>query len=631
MNLTSQFPVLLSLAFAVTSLIFSPGEVYGKVSDGSLIYYPQVKFVEGDMPFNQTYNLQVVSPSGLPSGTYNVQLVCTLISYPAGTSDIVTPLSYVSLSQGTLQFTAPGQALTTDVTINIPPDIQAGVYGYKITTVGWGADVVLTDPGSLLYVTAIAPVLPKEPPVVTISVPLDGSIHTYNAGPGNPPLSIPFTVGATSSTDAVITALTADLTGPGMLGLDQPVTVTNLNTASASGTGSLQITAGGVYTLRAVANNSAGATAATVSFTVDVSAPGPTAAISSPLPDAVFTAGSPVEFSFSGTSAYGGAPVLSVQLDGSPMSVNTTTSGLTASGSFNLSSLDVGAHVFSVTATDLFGADTAAADFTVQAPGPTVTIQSPVANASFPSGDPIQFSFTGTSNYGRVAPDLSAILDNVPQVVSTTTDGLTATGTGTLTSVAPGSHTLVVTATDPYGTSTETTTFTVQSPPSSCTVTWLPPISLDKPFNGGAKVPIKFLLNCGCCDNSIDTSVNIAVFEIFRDGTTSTPQVFSYGRKPNGNFEISGDGQYHVNFPTAKGAHQYEIDVFAFPASNPTVPQLIDTKQFTTKGSVRQVSHFLRRLAGTGKVGDGGVEEVGARRHSTGVSPSQAPVLHLLD
>jgi hypothetical protein len=151
----------------------------------------------------------------------------------------------------------------------------------------------------------------------------------------------------------------------------------------------------------------------------------------------------------------------------------------------------------------------------------------------------------------------------------------------------------------------------------------LPSIPLGKVQNGGSTVPIKFQLQfaatsdgCdhngnrdddddhGCCggsqngndddhhgncdnddDGTInDTSVKIAIYEILANGGSSAVQVFTYGCRPNSSsYSIDDDGHYQLNFPTEKkGAHQYHIDVYRFPAGS-TTPQLLGTKEFLTR------------------------------------------------
>ena len=78
--------------------------------------------------------------------------------------------------------------------------------------------------------------------------------------------------------------------------------------------------------------------------------------------------------------------------------------------------------------------------------------------------------------------------------------------------------------------------------------------------------------------------MKIAIYEVLANGKSSAVQVFTYGGSPNPpTYSINGDGQYQLNFPTEKkGAHQYHIDVYRFPTGS-TTPQLLGTKEFTTR------------------------------------------------
>lgn len=85
------------------------------------------------------------------------------------------------------------------------------------------------------------------------------------------------------------------------------------------------------------------------------------------------------------------------------------------------------------------------------------------------------------------------------------------------------------------------------------------------------------------CDTR-DTTVVISIYEIFANGTTSEPKLYTYSPcSPNPpTYTINGGNMYHLNFPTARGKHRYHIDVYRQPAGSAT-PQLVGTKEFTTK------------------------------------------------
>jgi hypothetical protein len=87
----------------------------------------------------------------------------------------------------------------------------------------------------------------------------------------------------------------------------------------------------------------------------------------------------------------------------------------------------------------------------------------------------------------------------------------------------------------------------------------------------------------GSGNTSKDTSVTIAIGEVFANGSSSTAQLFTYGQNPNPpTYAVDGDNTYHLNFPTASGAHRYHIEIYHFPSGS-TVPQIWGTKEFTTR------------------------------------------------
>jgi hypothetical protein len=107
----------------------------------------------------------------------------------------------------------------------------------------------------------------------------------------------------------------------------------------------------------------------------------------------------------------------------------------------------------------------------------------------------------------------------------------------------------------------------------------LPPISLDKPFQGGAKVPIKFILDCGDGVTK-DTTITVTVTEIFSNGRFGAIAIYTYdnGRTPTDSYTIAGNGQYHVDFPTEKRVHTYVIDVFRGNSLTPVMSKVFTTK-----------------------------------------------------
>lgn len=580
---TSLLAAFLGLFTAITSSIAREG-------DPVVTYSPSLTVVEGDQPLFRTVTLQITSPANLVPGVpVSISPSASILQKPAGVTDAVA-LSYVTFSPAVLEFTQPNQSLSTTITVDVPAGSAAGGYAYQIATLGWAAGT--QDPWAFLNAT-IYPQVQGDAPVIAISNPIDQSVFTYEPATG--PLTVPFTFTASAPAVSPITALDCDING-----LSQTFTQTTNADGSITATGSLTITAPGTYSLHARATNSLGTSSDAVDFTVTVSAPPPVVSIAQPTgPSYTMVAGTTLSlpYSFAATSYYGGIQTLTATLNGTPVSF--TPAGLntllaTGTGSFAIT--NPGTYTLVVSATDQNGSATTTRTFTVAAQTlapPTVTIAQPVTGTTYTRSCgsntvSVPFCFTAQAAAGSVISAVSATLNGSP--ITFTTTGLntaTPNGTATLAVTAVGSYTIVVTATSNGLVGSASTTFVVKDktpPPPACRIEWLPPISLGKVQQGGSVLPIKFELECGRCSSSYDTSVVIAIYEIYSNGTTSTPQMYPYGRcSPNPpNYTINGSGTYHLNFPTARGKHHYRVEVYRTPAGTST-PQLLGAKEFNTK------------------------------------------------
>lgn len=645
---------LRAVAFCILSLVSSV-LLFGQrpPTAAPVGYNPGVTVVQGDQPLSRTVELSITSPSDFVAGTpVVISPVVSVFSAPPGANRAIV-LSYVALTPASLTFTAPNQTLTTTIECDFPAGIEAGEYSFKITTPGWptGAE----DPGAFLNATIYAAPEPGGPPMVSIENPVDSSSFVYQPLVG--PLVIPFSFTGSAPAISPISSVDADLDG-------ETLAFQQVNNADGSitATGNLTITAPGLYSLRARATNEEGTATDTADFTVTVSAPPPTVSIANPLPGSSFTlpASGPlsVPFSFTGLSSYGGILELTATINGS--SVSFTSSGLgtltaTGSGTFNVTS--GGNYELVVTASDSNGTATARSNFTVLAavPAPTITISQPANGSTFSrvAGSAptlIPYSYTGTASTGFTISTLTGSL-NGNALTPTTTTGLnspSATSTGTLSITAPGTYVLSAT-TSSSGTSASTSvTFTVtetQPPRPSCSVNWLPPISLGKPVKCGSKFAIKFELDCkttsgcgknygsshhsrdcddddrneGCdrdddrkygrdcdddhrkhdCDrnddgdrdhypgqrtkskNQINKDVVIAVTDI-TNGNGATPQLFRYSNNPNvPGYTIQGNDMYHLNFPVPHAKRRYRVEIFDAPANLPA--RVLGTREFSTR------------------------------------------------
>jgi hypothetical protein len=595
-------------------------------------YDPSLTMVEGDQPLHRTVVMTITAPFNLtPGQKVLVRPVAIATTKPAGVSDTVAA-SYVSFSPATLEFTEPNQALTTTITADFPLGTAAGEFIYRIETQGWAAGT--QDPFAGLNAN-VYPQKGGDVPTIALSNPIDGDVFTYEPAVG--PLTIPFQFTASAPPVTPITSLDPKLDGNTL-----SFTRTDNADGTLTGSGSLTITTPGAYKITASATNSLGTSTDSAEFTVVVSAPPPTVTIAQPTgPSYTIVTGTTLNlpYAFSATSIYGNITELTATLNGAPVTFTPTgLNSLLASGAGNFAITTPGNYALVVTATNPYGSSTATREFNVAAatPVPTVTISQPANGTVFTriansAPTAVPFTFTAVANAGFTISAVTATLNGSP--VTFTPSGLNtanAGGTGTLSISTPGTYVLVATGTSSGVTASASTTFKVtetQPPPSKCDIVWLPPISLNKVQKGGSVLPIKFKLCCddhgrcshghshhgnsGCdrngsynCDNGQhygwgrssdneihanckgdrDTSVVIAIYEVFANGSTSAPTLYAYDRcSPNPpTYTIQGNNMYHLNFPVPKGKHTFRVEVYRAPSSS-TTPQLLGSKEFTSK------------------------------------------------
>jgi hypothetical protein len=568
-------------------------------SPSSVSYNPQEKIIQGTQPFSSFYDLDITSPSHLAVNTQvTVSLDVTVLSKPTTGVTDAQALSFVSLSSPTVTFSGPNERKAVRVTFSVPLGNYAGDYAYKILPSGWPVNPSgLTDAGATINAVASPPnIIDNSAPAIVLLSPENGTVYTYRPATGLP-VVVPISFAASVGTNG----LPIDT----MLATVGNMSVTNLTTVgllslAASSTGSVSLTQPGNYTVEAAATNRNGTSRASADFTVVVEAPPPTITASSPLANSSYSfmlggAGASVPLSFSAKSIYGNITSLAATLDGVPVALNLSgvNGATTATGSATLTVASPGSHSLVLSAANAYGsAAPVTIPFTVAGvnPAPTVSITSPTNGTVFSrvSGDPatvVSYSFQGGTTYGTITA-VTVKVDGV--TVSSTVQGLgsaNVTGTGTLSYTAGGSHTINVTVTNSGGSvASASTSFSVNQttpPTQGCKdLIWLPPISLNKTVEGGSEVPIKFRLDCKG-KFVRDTSVVIAIYEIYGNGSTSTPTLYPYGSgSPNPpDYAITGK-QYHLNFDTARGVHHYKIEVYTTAGGS---PQLLGTKDLYTK------------------------------------------------
>ncbi|GAB1488059.1 hypothetical protein MASR2M8_05020 [Opitutaceae bacterium] len=571
-----------------------------------LLYDGYYRNVEGSAPF----------PSA--NGTYDIEIKLTALSestYAATTFPLTVPLQVVSLSRpadvseaSALSFITvnPNPVLlpagngsweyndqftrTFTISIHVPVGFTAGDYGYQIKTLGLALPdgLALVDEGTFINMKVLPPTAGNQPPTVKINTPQDQSHYTYT--PANGPLLIPFDFSASANGSSTILTVDADLNN-----LSIPVTSTGIGTNSATGSGTLSITSGGLFTLRARASNGTQTSSDSVEFNVTVAALPVTLTALQPLNNAVYdlTLGQSltVPLDARALSTYGPITSFTATLNGTPVAGLSTTGLNTlqarATGAVGITA--PGSYTVVYTASNVSGPVSRTVNFTVNGitPPPVVTIGQPAVDTVVEryTGDApsvVPFTFQANSPYGPIQ-SVSVTLDGQP--VSATTSGLqtsNATGSGNFNVTTPGTYTMVVTASNGGAVASASRTFTVveTAPPLNYTLNWLPPISTGVAVEGGTTVPIKFTLTNSNGATVSDQNVIIAIYEVFPNGTSSNPVLFPYGTSGPAapDYAISG-GVYQLDYATADGAHVYKVEVYSASSSSAV---LLGAKQLTT-------------------------------------------------
>ena len=219
----------------------------------TVLYQPSLKLIEGDQPLHASYVLSITSPANVVAGSaVTITPVVSVNAAPTGISN-ATALSFVSLSQSSLVFTGPAQTQNITVTVDVPLGTAAGSYAWAIATSGWAAGTL--DPFASINAKVTIPQI-VAPPSVTISAPTDGTV--YNQLYSDLPLAVPMTFTATAPANSPIMSIDADVSGTAVT-----LTSTGLGTSTVQATGTISLSAAGIFTVQARATNNAGTSAAT--------------------------------------------------------------------------------------------------------------------------------------------------------------------------------------------------------------------------------------------------------------------------------------------------------------------------------------------------------------------------------
>ncbi len=522
-----------------------------------------------------------------------------------GCSPLCIPITFVGNSNGgkvsTMTATLDGVPISLSSLSGIGYSSATGKANLSVSTAGNHVLVVKdTDNyGQTATATATFNVVIQNPAItVTVNSPSNGSTYYLtSSGCTTTPISIPFNFTSAITAGATISKVSATLNGCSVtIG-----STSGLGTASATGSGTLNVSQAGTYTLRAT-GTSAGcgglSASSSVTFTVVKASP-PTVAITAPTQCSYvyLTGGSAVSvpFTFVGKSTSSTISKLTATLNGQSIAVSSSGIGsATATGTGTLSFTAAGSYVLSVSAVDSVGTATAKTTITVtvKCPTPTVDFTKPddCATITYVKGDAvptIPFSFTAKTSTGATISSIKATFGCNNVAVSATGVGTqTAIGTGTLTVSGPGSYTLTATAVSGGVTVTDKVCFTVVQvePVKTCTTSWLPPISSGQAQTGGCSYPVKFQVQNKCttgtttsCTTVRDTSVKIAVYEVYSNGSCGPAKTYS-----SSNYSIDSNNCYNLSFPAASGKHTYRAEVYCYPSGSNT-PKLVGSKDFCTK------------------------------------------------
>lgn len=314
----------------------------------------------------------VVTTVPPPTVVINSPTPNSVYTYRVGSGATVVPFTFTANSNfgGILTLTAKVDNANVAFTTTGLGTLQAtGTVNLPYTTSGTHTvSVTTTDnygtatANSNFTVNVVAPT-----PTITISQPTAGA--TFTAPTGSTTVNVPYTFTTTSNNGFFVDSVSASLDG-------NAVTIggtTGLGTATAVSTGTLTGVAAGTHTL-VVKGISAGIEVTTsTNFTVTAVQLPPTVVINTPAAGTVFTRVSgaaalsiPLTFTGTSTPASGVITQLKASLNGSNLSVSSTTVGQRiATGAATMTVTNAGTYTISVTAIDAYGTASTTRTFSV--------------------------------------------------------------------------------------------------------------------------------------------------------------------------------------------------------------------------------------------------------------------------
>ena len=400
-----------------------------------------------------TVTLTVTDGGGLTNSVAQQITVGTPTNQPP-TAAISAPANNTSVVQGTsISFAGTGtdpedgalSGTSLQWTSSINGSIGSGT-SFSITTLSVGTHTITLTATDSKGATGTATrtvivTAPNQAPTATITAPTNGASFVQGT-------TVNFAGSGTDPEDGTLPSpsLTWVSSIDGAIGTGPSFTSSTLSV--------------GTHTITLTVTDSKGATG-TATRTITITAPvnqAPTAAISAPANNTSVVQGTSVSFAGTGTDPEDGA------LTGASLQWTSSINGSIGSGtSFSTSSLSVGTHTITLTATDSKGATgSATRTVIVTAPNqaPSASISAPSNGASFVQGTSVSFSGSGSD------PEDGA-LTGASLSWSSNLDGVIGSGTSfSKSNLSVGNHTITLTATDSKGaTGTATRSIVITSAP----------------------------------------------------------------------------------------------------------------------------------------------------------------------
>jgi hypothetical protein len=498
-------------------------------------------------------------------------------------TDFAAPYSWVvfNLQSGlhTLRLVATDNSGATDeavITISVN----------NVSTFNQSNDGVVAALNTALYSTAtVLAQQMNDPPVVTISTPMDG--QQFNVGDD-------LTVQA-SATDADGTVRNIRMQFDGET---QSVITGSSGTWDAFSDPDLANLQAGMHTIRVIAvdnNGTIGDLIYTINV-VQVTNTPPTVSIDFPVDGGVFTAGTTINVTASASDTDGTVTGVEFFFDGNSQGVDDT-----APYGWTLNNVSAGTYTLRAVATDDDN-DTTQDEITItvnpaQNNAPTVSINAPLDGESFTAGTNIGVQVSASDNDGTVT-GVELFFNGASQGV----DG-SSPYSWTLPSVNAGNYTLRAVATDNDGTTAQDEiSISVNAASNSS-----PTVSIDVPLDGesftqGTTISIQA--------SASDNDGSVTGVELFVDGNsrgtiTTAPYTWSVSNLSTGNRTLrvvatdddTATAEDEISVTVNQATSNLPIVSFVRPNDGQTFPVgsdvIVEVNATSSNGTIQYVDLFL--------------------------------------